>query len=566
MCSVKAVYVMSSQDTLFPSHDPLRTQQTAETNGRMPAGVALLEGEPHNRPLFWHNRLFEFGMFVSMALYYFIGNKNYHIPLLSHLPAPTLLALPFLLIFMVLCWYRLPIAVALLPLTLPYYLLQKNVFSHYDFSLVEIMLWTCLAVAAAQLVVKRRNWPYWLSWSELRDRLGPFALPLLVFVVMAAFSIVIAYAHTTALRAFREEVLGPMLYLLLALACLRSRQDVTRLLVALVGTGFIIAVAGIVQYVFFKHTLVLESDGIRRIHTVYGSANSIALLLDYTLPIAFAWLLAKVQWQQRLFALLLCIPMLGALYLTQSHGAWIAIPIALLFIAAFSLPNRKTLLISGIVLFIVLAIALFAFHTRIFVFFEGHTNGHVSTLTKRIYLWETAWHMIQDRPWFGFGMDNWLCYYSLNNICNAHQFHYWVVSYPPHTGIDTGLREEPTLSHPHNIFLQIWVSMGIFGLLAFIAVLALFGRLLVRVLARVRVLMSAQGEHIRWMALGVGGAMLAALVQGMGDSSFLEQDLVFCFWMLVLTLLLLRWLTGTRWRRRGKTAWTEVDTLEVPTT
>ncbi len=552
----------------FPLHDPLKAQQTTEMNERSmstSAESAFSGQEMSQPPSFWRARLIEIAMIASMALYYFIGNKNYHIPLLSHLPAATLLSLPFLLIFALLCWYRLPVAVALLPLTLPYYLLQKKVFSHYDFSLVEIMLWTCLFVAVAQLIVKRRAWPYWLSWSELRDRLGPVALPIAVFVAVAAFSIIIAYAHTTALRAFREEVLGPLLYLLLALLCLRTRQDVTRLLMALVSTGFIIAVAGIIQYVFFKHTLVLESDGIRRIHTVYGSANSIALLLDYTLPIAFAWLLAKVQWQQRLLALLICIPMLGALYLTQSHGAWIAIPVALLFIAAFNAPNRKTLLICGGVLLVVAVIGILVYHNRILVFFEGHTNGHISTLTKRYYLWLTALRMIHDRPWFGFGMDNWLCYYSLNNICNAHQFHYWVVSYPPHTGIDTGLREEPTLSHPHNIFLQIWVSMGIFGLLAFIAVLAVFYRLFARILTRARMLLPTQGEQVRWMTLGVGGAMLAALVQGMGDSSFLEQDLAFCFWILVLALLLLRWLTGTHWRKRGKTAWTEVDTLEVPT-
>ena len=42
--------------------------------------------------------------------------------------------------------------------------------------------------------------------------------------------------------------------------------------------------------------------------------------------------------------------------------------------------------------------------------------------------------------------------------------------------------------------------------------------------------------------------MVAALVQGQVDSSFLEQDLAFCFWMLVGALLLLRFLSGTPWR------------------
>jgi len=53
---------------------------------------------------------------------------------------------------------------------------------------------------------------------------------------------------------------------------------------------------------------------------------------------------------------------------------------------------------------------------------------------------------------------------------------------------------------------------------------------------------------MRWMTIGVGAAMLAALIQGQVDSSLLVQDLSFCFWMLVTSLLLLRVLTGTPWR------------------
>ena len=61
-----------------------------------------------------------------------------------------------------------------------------------------------------------------------------------------------------------------------------------------------------------------------------------------------------------------------------------------------------------------------------------------------------------------------------------------MVNYPANRGTDTGLRDEPTLSHPHNLFLHVWVSMGFFGLLAFLAVLVLFYRLLARILNRLR--------------------------------------------------------------------------------
>jgi O-antigen ligase len=157
-----------------------------------------------------------------------------------------------------------------------------------------------------------------------------------------------------------------------------------------------------------------------------------------------------------------------------------------------------------------------------------------------------------------------LCYYSNNPICDAHKLHYWIVNYPPNRGNDTGLRDEPTLSHPHNIFLHVWVSMGIFGLLAFIAVLVLFYRIFARILYRLRYALFKEREQLRWMTIGIGAAMLAALVQGLGDSAFLEQDLAFCFWMLVTALLLIRMLSDTPWSSRKGVPWDELSTRKMP--
>jgi O-antigen ligase len=503
---------------------------------------------------FWRNRLVEGGLILSIALYYILGNANIHIGRFTFahaLTAHPLYTLPLLLIFAVLCWYSLPVAIALLPLSLPYYAQQKVVYGHYAFSLVEIVLATCVGVALLQLAVRRQHWNYWLPLSQLRSRLGLFLVPILVFLLMAAVSVSIAFNHATALRAFREEVFDPLVYVLLLLACLRTRQDVMRLIGALIGTGLFIALLGLAQILFFKNTVVLE-DGVRRVHAVYGSANSMGLLFDYVLPIGFALLLARVSLRLRLIALACCLPMLLVLYMTQSLGAWVAIGFALLFVVALSVRNRKVLLVGSGVLVVALLIATLAFRTQLVNVFVNHHDSvggkgisSVSTATKRIYLWESALHMISDSPWLGYGMDNWLCYYSSNTICDSHH-HYWI-KVDPVTHKDTGLRYEPNLSHPHNIFLHVWVSMGIFGLLAFVAVIILFFWLLSRILRQLAETLQ-ENEHLRWIAVGVGAAMLAALVQGMVDSAFLEQDLAFCFWILIAALLLLRIFTNTAWR------------------
>lgn len=506
---------------------------------------------------FWHDRLVEGGLIFSMALYYIVGNGNIHINHLSFTQSlfhNPLSSLPFLLLFATLCWYRLNFAVALLPLSLPYYLQQKLVFSHYEFSLVEVTLATCVLVTLLQILVQREHWQYWPSLRQLHNRLGPFIIPMLVFFSFAAFSILIAFRHDLALRAFREEVFDPFVYILLALTCLNTRQDVVRLLSAMIGTGLVIAGLGLGQIAFFKNTLQLE-NGVRRISAVYGSANNIGLLFDYVLPIGFALLFSRVSPRLRLIALVCCLPMLVVLYLTQSLGAWVAIGLALLFVAAFSIRNRTIRLAAYSLFIVILLAASFLFRSQITNLLDEHHSSEgskrvqsVSTVVKRIYLWESAWHMIGDSLWVGYGMDNWLCHFSINTACPSRIYHY-IINVDPVTHEQTGLQQEPSLSHPHNIFLHVWVSIGVFGLLAFIGVLALFYWLFARMLRRLDTDDYPGSEFLRWMIVGVGAALFAALVQGQVDSAFLEQDLSFCFWILVAALLLLRVHARTAWRR-----------------
>jgi putative inorganic carbon (hco3(-)) transporter len=402
-----------------------------------------------------------------------------------------------------------------------------------------------------------------LSLAQIRERVGPFLIPILAFAVFALISIVVAVDRQTAFRAFHEEIFAPLLYVLLALYCLRTRGDVKRLLWAFLGSALIIALAGLIQTFFFaKIPQFASSDG--RAHAMYGSANSIGLFFDYALPLGIALLifqLGKVwrkqgNWLNILLLLIGFVPLVGVLYFSQSLGSALALPVALLFILALSIRKRKTLLIGAVVLIVLGLVGGLVLHKQLLNFIANwHDSSQgISTTSKRLYLWQSAWHMIRSYPWFGVGMDNWLCHFSPNAVCHAsqsmHQY-FWITT-DPVTHKSTGLVYEPTLSHPHDIFLQVWVSIGIFGLLAFVAVLALFYWLFARIVKTVRRSTSAEVASLEWIVLGIGGAMLAALAQGLIDSSFLEQDLAFCFWMLVASLLIMRVLTGTPWR--GKVA------------
>lgn len=539
----------------------------------MPALSALSTpgGNVVNRITFWHDRLVEVGLVLSMTLYYLIGNQNiikvYKIHIGNLTQLDPRLSWIFLVAFIILCWYRLSFAVALLPLTLPFYLAPKAVWGTIAFSPVEITVWLCLGVALVQGFVQRGKWEYRLSFSEIRTRIGPFLIPLCVFFLAALFSMSVALSRGAAIRTFREEVLDTFLFIVLALCCLRSRQDVTRLLSALFAIGFVIAILGIIQYTFFFRSTLTTSnpEGLPGIYTVYGSPNSVGLLFDYTLPIGLALVASKVSWKLRLLGLICCLPFFFILSKDQSRGAALAaFPIALIFVIVLALRKRKVILMSGLLTLVLGAVAFGLYHQKIADYVDkavinGHTDQYgVSTLQRRLYLWQSAVDMIHDSPWIGYGMDNWLCHYSdPHTLSKWHPWPEWAKACAPApryyviaraNGHTTYMNNEPDLSHPHNIFLHVWVSIGIFGLLAFVVVIVLFFWLFARILAHLARYKTEGNEQLRWLTVGVGAAMLAAMIQGMVDSAFLEQDLAFCFWILVTALLVIRVCSGMSWR------------------
>jgi putative inorganic carbon (HCO3(-)) transporter len=150
--------------------------------------------------------------------------------------------------------------------------------------------------------------------------------------------------------------------------------------------------------------------------------------------------------------------------------------------------------------------------------------GHNGSGEVRTLVWLAAWHMIRDHPLFGIGLDQFLYYYS--NLYTGHP--YWITVLNGHP---TLAWREPDLAHPHNLVLDLWLSVGLLGLLAFAAVLALFWVRCVRLWLRAtRAGSMPSSGWLAAIALGLGASMLGAVLHGMVDSAYFVPDLALIFW------------------------------------
>ena len=473
------------------------------------------------------------------------------------------LSLPLLAAYALLAWLRLDLAVCLLPLAFPFWYVPKRVTSHAVFPLSEIALSLCAGIALARMgwsVARSRNVDSTIR--HVRQAFTPVGRPLALalagFVVAGTLGVLVARQPRAALRDYRWEIVEPLLYLTLVLVYARGDAAQRRMIWAFLGSAGVLAALAAIQMTVARVTfsalasgnhlipLARDSDGVVRATAfVYGSGNSLAAQVERALPLAVALVLLPrglraIQRRERVLAAALCIAYVAALYWSASRGAWLASVIAVLVVVCIVLDHVWLTLTLGI-----LGVAAVFWQRNGLV--AAALAGHNGSGQMRTLLWLAAWHMIRDHPILGIGLDQFLYYYS--SLYTNHP--YWITVLNGHP---TQAWREPTLAHPHNLALDMWLSMGLLGLVAFAVVLASFwGRCVQVWRARPRtpsrtsprapeapVAPSRDGRGTQWsrvVGVGLGASMLAAVLHGMVDSAYFVPDLALIFWWSVGVLL-----------------------------
>lgn len=514
-------------------------------------------------PLRWarlHERtLLPIGFILALAAYYTT-------------PSPAL-SLAWLALVIALTWRSPRVALALLPLTFPFWFVPKRVWGHAVSPLSEVTLAVCalvVAVRAARWLIRERGATrgrrVWRIARALLARVGPTtALGAALLLVGMTLGLVIARRPHEALRAWRWEIAEPLVYLLLAAWYLRGRRWARMTLWALIGSGLIIAALATAQALGWHVTFTPVGAGERLIAylpptagpyrvtaIVYGSANSVGAWLERAMPVALAIALlgCGLALRERLLAGAATLAMLPALLWTDSRGAWLGAAAGLGLVALVWLAPRCWRAWSGaasarlgamdILIYRVwrwpalvagigalMVIALVGWSAWGGALLRTVSAGRPDTGAVRLLLWQAALRMIHDHPLLGIGPDQFLYYYD-----PAYTSHPYLISHA--NGHITVAVFQPNLAHPHNLPLDLWLSAGLLGLVGYmLVVVALAGR-------AIRLIRWAVASAWRRVAaVGVVGSLLATLTHGMLDSAYFQPDLALAFWWGVVALIAL---------------------------
>lgn len=416
-----------------------------------------------------------------------------------------LLSLPALLAVAALSWYRLDLGLLLVVLFAPTFMVPK-LLGGKQFPMSELLLALETLVALGWVLRGRLE----LRWARLTR--SPFLWPALLLLLAATLSSVLAIDHAEAFRRWRQAVVEPLVLAGLLSLVERDAYRWRWVLGAVILTGVGMAIVALIQLPLGANLTYATGSAIPRVKALYGSPDNLGLLFDRSLPLWFALvLLPGLRLGRRLLLWLAGIVLLAALLFTFSRGAWFAIAVA---VVAILLALRRIPRLAMVVgLAVVVLLGLVGGGKIV----HAINSGHSQTVQRRLEIWRSSLRMIRDHPLVGVGPDNFLRYYA-----PVHQ------AYAPCKGkgyMEPAAAAEPCLSHPHDEFLDFWLSTGLLGLVSFLWLEVAFWRSSFQLLPK-------QDRVGRVWLVGVMGAMLAALLHGLVDNSYFLPDLAIFFWVM----------------------------------
>lgn len=293
---------------------------------------------------------------------------------------------------------------------------------------------------------------------------------------------------------------------------LKITKNYKFILYSLMLSGFLIAFLAIVEKVIGVNPgNPIEFAERGRVSAVYTSSNAIGLYLGPITTITFGYLLLQnkgkildflMSSEGRLVSFFLLV-FLGGHFASGSRGAYVGIFVAFIFIISVFFFNKLASKIRKKLIFPALATIILIFLGYFFLLFNSGNlaknevvREKLAGITPRLCIWEGTIEVIKERPILGAGLRGFREVYPEFKTCN-----------------------QEIAIYPHNIFLNFWTELGIFGLISFLGVVIL---LFIDLLRR-------SNQHVLSVALSAYFVFL--FVHGLFDVPYFNNDLSAQFWI-----------------------------------
>ncbi len=383
--------------------------------------------------------------------------------------------------------------IALIGIMIPAYLLRFSFFG-LPTTVLELLIY----LATLWLVIAR---PISQTLNQWRELFRQYRWPLILIIAGSLIGIIVSPDKRQALGLFKAYLFDPILLFLVIQSYWRD-QAKDQLIKGLLISGALVGLSVLIG----PKTADGRGLGLYTLDPT-ASPNFVGLYLGPLAILGLGLLGLKKPLANNWLVLLAVLMMIGAIGLSGSRGALLGLSTGLILIAGAWLSTRTRLAPKQVKLSVGLALVVLV-GGGIWLArpdFRPEATGRAATSNNLRYeIWKTTLTEILPQTGLtGVGLGNYQPYFRQLTAKRTN--------YPEFIA--------PWALTPHNIFLTLWVNLGLLGLVGFLWLLVNFFR-------------SLNAERRGFdLALVLQISMVSLLIHGLVDSAYWKNDLALLFWI-----------------------------------
>lgn len=342
-------------------------------------------------------------------------------------------------------------------------------------------------------------------------RTGAFNIFLVMFMICVLLAQIFSIMPAES-RRFLVFYMTCFLMVFIMIAVIRTKEELMQVInMALAGLT-IAGIYGVYQYIIKVPVnpawidTKLNQGNLTRVFSFFNNPNDFAEVILIFVPFYCAAFFNTKNVFARLVYLAMAVPPVLSMLMTLSRGAWVALALAAVVYVFF---KEKKL----IPVFVLLGFAAVPFLPQsILLRLRTLMNPADSSYSTRIEIWKTVAPIIKDYWLTGLGLGN-------ETLLRVSKNYYSFVvkgSIP---------------SHSHNLYLQIWVETGIFGITSFLAFI------LTTVKKSIKSIVSPGDDGIKNVLVAGLASLAGILANGMIEYVWFDRRVMLFFWAAVGIIL-----------------------------
>lgn len=440
----------------------------------------------------------------------------------------TILIIIFLVLFAFLAYKKLDWSVLLIIAGTPLYLLRFKVLG------VPVTTLEAMILIAFFVWAFIKDGPRFKTLFKKTGRIAyPYKWEILGVLAISWLAIISAGATNEAFGVWKAYFFEPLLLFILVINLFSNSEGRRKIILSLGVSALFVSLFAIYQKItgqFIDNPFWAAAET-RRAVSFFGYPNAIGLFLAPMIMLFIGQLFSKTTKKERIFLGFTIITSILAIFFAQSYGAMAGLIVAFIVFALFTNKKLRLIAISGAVMGLII---IFSYAPlKQFVIQKVTLNALSGQIRQQQWI-ETKKMLAAGRLLQGAGLSGYqkaVAPYHQEGIFLKNDDPNWLEKIRTSAQYRQQMWQPTEIyMYPHNIFLNFWSELGIFGALLFCWIIAKF------LWQSSRFFLTEKTNTERFIALGLLTSMIALVVHGLVDVPYFKNDLSALFWISIAVL------------------------------